>query len=183
MVDDDMNRFNPQDIPKLFHADKPIISGMCLKRGFPYQAVHRFDGQSPELISEHFKLGEPQPVEFCGTAFTLIKREVFESIREETDKEPLWFTMDREERPEFKDEINKFLDSHRDNITQSDLMTAIIMGQQSHRGTTLVGEDFNFCKSAAKLGYDSWVHYGVPVGHIGEFTFDPRSTMHECTTD
>lgn len=184
MVDDDMNRFDPQGVKQLLDADKPIISALMLKRGLPFQAVHKFDGQTPEKITEDFKKGEPQPVVFCGMAFTLVKREVFESIQEETNKDPIWFNTDREPRKTFSEEVEQFIiakehiaeeEYHKSEANIREHLTeAIIMGQQSHFGTYLVGEDAQFCTNAAKHGFQSWVHYGVPVGHIGEVTFDAR---------
>ena len=179
MIDDDMNRFEPNAVIKLYAANKPIISGICLKRGLPYQVVHTFDGQTPERIKADFELGDPQPVIFCGTAFTLIKREVFEALQEETEKGPLWFNTDREERTDFKEKAEEWVKNTV--ATKDKLMEAIIMGQQSHLNTKLVGEDARFCITAKQHGYQSWVHYGVPVGHIGEVTFDIRSPIDECT--
>lgn len=179
MVDDDMNRFSIEGIQQLIDADKPIISAVMLKRGYPYQVAHKFNGQSASIIAEHLKEGQPREVDFCGTAFTLIKKEVFEAIKEETDKEPIWFTTDRAERPGFKHEVESFIaeELKEGNVKaiKEMLLEAIILGQQSHFGTYLVGEDADFCIKSKKAGYSSWVHYGVPVGHIGRVTFDPTA--------
>jgi len=34
-----------------------------------------------------------------------------------------------------------------------------------------LSEDYYFCKIAAEAGYELWVDYKTPLGHIGEYEF------------
>ncbi len=186
-IDDDMHNFNDESLQKLIDADKDVISAFMLKRKPPYQVVHSFKGNTTEQIQEQYALAQPVKVDKMGMAFTLIKREVLDAIREETDRGPLWFTTDREPRQGFTHEVESFIQSTIEKIESTEkeinlkdiLYRAIFMGQMSHIGTTITGEDVAFCCKANKLGFETWVHCGVPIGHIGKMSYDMRTANPE----
>ena len=123
-----------------------------------------------------------------GLGFTLIKKAVFEAVQENTHGDPIWFSTDRSERNSFEVEVEEFISSKKsglgknlsDEYITSLIREAIIMGQQSHIGTLITGEDIGLCAKAKRLGFDSWIHCGVPVGHIGSTTFDMREDLPGC---
>ncbi len=176
-IDDDMCNFNSQDILNLIQANKPIISALMLMRKPPYLIVNSFKQDEP--IDEYIDKKEIRQVKQTGLGFTLIKKEVFDAVQENTIGDPIWFTTDRSERNSFEVEIDDFIRSKHKEY-QTDHLTgiikkAVVMGQQSHIGTMITGEDIGFCVKAKRLGFDSWIHCGVPVGHIGNQVFDIRS--------
>lgn len=85
-IDDDMV-FEPDALQRLLEADKDIICGMAFMRVSPfYPCVYNFDKNAqigkrytpivPSAKSELIKAGG------CGMFFTLIKRKVFEKLKE-----------------------------------------------------------------------------------------------------
>jgi hypothetical protein len=90
-VDSDMV-FNSDALEVLIHHDKDIISGSIFSRVEPiipcfYSKLRLGEGQ--EIICERGTLGEGvQEVEGVGTAFLLIKTEVFKDILEKYNTYP-----------------------------------------------------------------------------------------------
>lgn len=176
-IDDDMDAFETQSILDLLNVDKDIISGLTVTRRPPHTIPNKI-----KVTDEDLKNRIVLKVDFVGMAFTLIKREVLDAVREETPEGPIWFTMDREPRESYISDISDFV---RDNcmnffsqksedqrLILGDLLReTIIFGRTLHLGSILSGEDFAFCKRAKVLGFYSFVHCGVQVGHVGTRTF------------
>ena len=53
----------------------------------------------------------------------------------------------------------------------------VSFGQSSHLHSSPVGEDYSFCRKAAKLGFKSYVDCGVAVSHVGVHEYDFRHSM------
>lgn len=177
-IDDDMSNFGPFHLLKLLEADKPIVTAMTCMRLPPYSITAKFTEEElkEKKINRYVRNEEVRPVGHVGMAFTLIKREVLDATREETETDPVWFTNDRWPRPGFSEEIEEFIkDKLRINmgcvITKDNvpnwLKEAIAFGQTSHIGSRATGEDVAFCLKAEALGFQSYCHCGVSVGHIG----------------
>ena len=168
-VDSDMTNYSADHIIKLIMDDKPIISALVVSRKPPYKLViHSFktDNELAEAI-QNKQIVESKNV---GMAFTVIKREVLDAMKEDTEVGPVWFTVDREERESFSQEVDQFkLEIKNKEFEINNIIDkAIAMGQHSHRGTELIGEDIEFCRRARKLGFRSWVDCGVQVGHLAQ---------------
>lgn len=187
LIDSDMMNFGPQHIIKLIEDDKPIVSALVVQRQPPFKLVIHSFKSDQELYNAIQKKEIVESVN-VGMAFTVIKREVLEAMREETDAGPIWFTTDREEREGFQTEVDKFkLDVKsltkefgiKDNNVNDIIDKAVAMGQLSHKGTELIGEDIEFCRRARKMGIISWVDCGVQVGHIANFAAGPEDAMQD----
>ena len=102
-IDADIH-FNPQDVLPMILADKPIICGIYPKKEINWEMVHKaaVAGVPPQDLRKYSgsfvvnlvgyageaQVQVDQPVEIWngGTGFMLIKREVFEKLREHVPK-------------------------------------------------------------------------------------------------
>lgn len=180
-LDDDMAGFTIDHIRALWQADKPIISALVTGRKPPYKLVIFSDDTDAQMI-EHIKKQEVIHTQRCGFAFTLVKREVLDAVREETPDGSIWFTTDRSARDEWEtdaaDEVKRLYEMmDNEGDLKDTLYAAMDFGRCAHIGARLVGEDVAFCIRAKDAGYKTYVHCGVPVGHIGETTFDWRYAL------
>ncbi len=183
-IDDDMTNFGAHHVSKLLENDVDICSALVTLRKKPYNMVMNFlDGNEPKDIMKSVNSQAVKESLFCGMAFTLIKRKVLDALGEDITvvaddtNEPvaktIWFDTDRSARDTFESEVKDFI---RENGSgDADVIRqAVLMGQNSHRGTTLVGEDIAFCRKARMQGFKIFVDCGCPVGHIGQNTYDFR---------
>ena len=174
-IDDDMTHFGLWHIAKLVQDDKDIVSAIMTFRSPPYSIVGSFDDNSK--ITEYCENKQLVRAHYTGMAFTLIKREVLDALKEETHNGPIWFTMDREPRKSFENEKLEFIDDLIMDYQGKDtkvpkslrktLEEAIAFGQTSHIGTDISGEDISFCNRAKKLGFEVWIDCEVIVSHVG----------------
>jgi len=181
-IDDDMDGFTPYHVKQLWEADKDVISGLVTQRKPPYKIVACFEGEpNPQQIAEYIKNKEILETSIVGMAFTLIKREVLDEIKEETPDGPIWFTTDREERPDFPEELDLFIEAieRSDMSLEWKLKEAAAFGQISHRGNRLLGEDVATCRKIKAAGFSMYVHCGAVIGHTGEHVFDFRHAFQE----
>lgn len=179
-IDDDMTGFTCEHIHALIDADVPIISGFVTTRRPPYTIVASFKDEGPEKL---IRLMENETVvesPLIGMAFTAIKREVLEDTFEETASGPVWFTMDRSPRYDFEKEVESLIDeadvSCPEHVRKL-VYQAVALGQNSHIGTELVGEDVAFCRKAEKFGHKTYIHCGVILGHIGNKDFNIKDAV------
>lgn len=183
-IDDDMCNFGPQHIHELVIADKPIISALVTSRHPRYEIVAVFEDNEFDAVKGYIERREIVESRHVGMAFTVIKREVLDAVSETIeDGSRIWFTTDRQPRDTFEVEVKEFIASKRKQHEKSDfsfdntIRDAIVFGQMSHIGSTLLGEDVTFCARAANLGFKSYVHCGVAVGHISHTSRDFRDTF------
>jgi len=175
-VDDDMCGYLEEHFDALIQADKPIVSALVTTRRPPYQMVNSFPNMPPEQILQHIENMDILQSDLVGMAFTCIKREVFDATGEKllegnkkADGDILWFTMDRSPRVDFEDEVENLINEafkHKDEL-DTYLYRAVALGQNSHLGTPLVGEDCAFVRKAKTLSFKSYVHMGVLISHLG----------------
>ena len=180
-LDDDMANFTVQMVESLVQEDKPIISALVTTRRPPYELVANFKDEASQAIIAKIEKSEIVEVPHVGMAFTLIKREVIDTIGEETPSGMIWFNMDRGERKNFELERRDFIDKlMRSSCLNIDILQqAITFGQQSHIGSNLCGEDVSFCRNAERFGFKSYIHCGLVVGHIGDKVFDVQTMIRE----
>ena len=163
-------RFSPVDILKMLQADKEVICGIYPKKEINWAsveaAVHR--GVPTNELTNHTGAmvinlkdyaGEvtvpvDQPLEIWngGTGFMLIKREVFEKMKDHVDSYinnvKVLNTEHQAER--IYEYFPVFIDEHE----------------------LLLSEDFGFCKKARDLGIKIWAAPWVKLGHFGTYLFE-----------
>lgn len=169
-IDADIS-FSPEDIVKMIDADKDIICGLYPKKeinwkavvkavqnGVPTEELYNYTGAfvvNAVNTDTQIKgtIGEPMEIGNGGTGFMLIKRGVFESLK---DKVPT-YTNDMhfavETSPE-KKVIHEFFTTSID--------------EESNR---LLSEDFHFCKLARQNGYKVYAAPWATLVHSGTYNF------------
>lgn len=177
-VDADVNDIPPDLIQMLVEANKPIISPVTTQRKIPF-APHMYPEDIDQLVKQMEKPQEAREiikVKGIGFGCTLIKREVLENTAEQTESGPIWFDMDRIPREDLDKEANLKLEllAAEEKTPEEYFKAGLIMGLTAHVGTNFIGEDYKFCIRAKRAGYDTFVHTGLYIGHIGEQTYDIR---------
>lgn len=176
-IDDDMCNFSLNNIARLVLSDQPVVSALCCHRTPPYRLVANIDSHN---VLEYIEKGLFIEVNHVGMACTVIKREVLDATQENTPDGPIWFTTDREPRDSFEIEASDFIKLNKDRKdTNKLILEAIILGQQSHLNSQLLGEDIAFSKKVSKLGFKLWVDCGSPIGHIGQKVCDYEDSTYE----
>jgi hypothetical protein len=184
-IDDDMDDFTHNHILKLVADDKDVVSALTTTRRPPYQLTNGLTSlYTDQEILDHIKNKNVVEAESVGMAFTLVKRSVLDALREETPLGPIWFTTDREPRPNFDADVEDFIDQCIDSPASkaSQLRDAIEYGRMAHVGTVFVGEDIAFSSKVKNMGFTIWTDCGVSAGHIGEHTYDVRHTFAYLNT-
>jgi hypothetical protein len=169
-IDADIS-FNPQDLISMTDADKDIICGIYPKKEINWftvaQAVTK--GVEPKDLANYTgsfvinlvggaseqegKVYEPMQIENGGTGFMLIKREVFDALK---DKVPT-YTNDMflaiDSNP-VKKVIHEFFATSIDEPTNR-----------------LLSEDYHFCKLARQYGFKVYAAPWVSLVHTGTYNF------------
>lgn len=165
-------RFNPADVLPMLLADKPIICGIYPKKEINWGAVHaaavagvpphelrKFSGSfvvNLKDYAEQARVELNQPVEIWngGTGFMLIKREVFEQLK---DKVPSYINDTNDLNGAIGQErIYEFFATSIEPI-----------------GERLLSEDYHFCKIWRELcGGSVWAAPWAQLGHVGTHMFD-----------
>lgn len=159
MVDSDI-AFTPEDVIKLYEADKPIVSGVyySLFDGFPKPVIYehtvvmdhkRMDaiGKWPDgwptwaqrMVGAKVDTSELEPVvqvAAAGAGFLMIHSDVLDAMGKEFGEPQPWFSE------------------------------PVIDG-------IYFGEDLAFCLRAQDLGFDVWAHRDVEVGHTKSTPIGP----------
>lgn len=131
--------FTPHHVAALWNLETDIAVGVYAmkKREEQWFAAWK-DGKLVKNLDEWTK---PEPVDYAGTGFMLVKREVIENLAK---KVPTW------------------KGKHGD--VPALLMTPI------HNGV-LESEDYNFCRLARENGYEIIMDPSVKLGHWGSFRY------------
>jgi len=161
-VDADIS-FSAGAIQKLIDADKDIIGGgypikqmyperlkEALDKGCDHKNVLYYGTRNvvqikPGTTIRVTNLNEPVEVDFLGTGFILIKREVLEKMREAL--------------PEMQ----------YNNPEPKGRYTAYFHCTIEHE--TYLSEDYYFTNKAKELGFKVWLHPGVFLVHHGQFRY------------
>jgi len=164
-------RFNPADILTMLEADKDIICGIYPKKEINWNGVKRAQENGYAVDTwKHFTgsmvvnlvdyVGEvtvprDQPVEVFagGTGFMLIKREVFEQLKDKVasyvnDVGDLSGTLKA-------DRIHEYF--------------PVFIEKETER---LLSEDYAFCKIARDNGIKIYAAPWVHLGHFGTYLFE-----------
>ena len=89
-----------------------------------------------------------------GMALCIIKREVFEKIKEN----------------------NTLIETINNGTMFTDIHLHYIPG----RGYDWVGEDFDFCDKCIKSGVDIWIYPDINVTHVGQYEFEGNFHEYLC---
>jgi len=181
LIDNDINNIKVEMVRDLIAADKDIIGPIYCSRNPPFFPIAKPETQ--HLIGE--QLTKPQnereiiECQGFGTGCMLIKRKVLEATG------PDWFTLDRRPRETFFSELNEFLEKNQDLDKLAMFQAGVKLGLNAHLGTDVVGEDYNFCEKAIRMGFKCFLHSGYYVGHVGRVTYDLRDwiAFNEKTPD
>lgn len=158
--------FNPADIIKMLETDKDIICGIYPKkemnwdmirhgidRGIPNEELHKWTGSfvvnliNNEPTQSH-ELAEPMEISNGGTGFMLIKRGVFESLKDKV--------------PTYVGDMNH----NNEKIIHEFFATSI--DPESNR---LLSEDYHFCQLARKNGFKVFAALWPKLVHCGAYNF------------
>ena len=164
-------KFHPEQFFPMIDADKDIICGIYPKKEINWSSVKQaMDNNVPaeslknytgsfvvNLVDYSGTVTVPidQPVEIWngGTAFMLIKREVFENL---ADKVPSY--------------TNNVVDLG--GSIKSDDIKEFFTTSIEEKTNILLSEDFHFCKVARDNGMKVWAAPWVQLSHIGTYAFE-----------
>jgi hypothetical protein len=167
-------RFDAGQVLALFDADKDVICGIYPKKEINWQEVKRaIDGGVDEdklkyhtgswvvnLVDYQGSVTVPQnqPIEVWagGTGMMLIKREVFEKMREIV---PVYRNdvVDLSGMNKPKEEISQFFACSIEPETQR-----------------LLSEDYHFCRTWRNMGGKIYAAPWMDLGHVGSYIFEGR---------
>lgn len=169
-IDADIS-FNPEDIVKMVAADKDIICGFypkkeinwqmveeAVKKGVDFKDLADYTGTFVvNLIGgakeQYGDINQVMEIENGGTGFMLIKRSVFDALK---DKVPS-YTNDMYAVAE-KDMSVKVIHEY----------FATSIDEESNR---LLSEDYHFCKLARKHGFKIYAAPWANLTHSGTYNF------------
>jgi len=138
--------WEPWHLLVMLNADKDVIGGLYPMKSLPIKwCVNGFDGAEVE------DNGNLQEVSKTGTGFLLIKRHVFEKLKDHPAVKP------------FNNDIGlpKELDPHMKTYFD----TAV-------RENRYYSEDWMFCENWRDIGGKVWVDKRVLLKHMGAYVFD-----------
>ena len=172
-IDSDIQFYGDQVLP-MIDADKDIICGIYPKKEINWQQVAKGvkNGEDPNNLKHYtgswvlnlvdyagsvtVPVGEPLEIWAGGTGFMLIKRKVFEELK---DKTPSYIN-------DVVDLANA--DAPRERITQ--YFTESIEPETER----LLSEDYHFCRQWRLQGGKIYAAPWVQLSHQGTYAFDGR---------
>ena len=130
--------FKPEDVAAIWNLQADIgVAAYAMK--LPSKPLSAWRDGKLVVLSECSK--EPFEVEYAGTGFMCIKREVFDALAPTTESY---------EGPDGR-------------------VTAFFMTPVHHDG--FESEDYHFCRRAREAGFKIQMDPGVRLGHYGQFCF------------
>jgi hypothetical protein len=169
-IDADIS-FDPNDIVRMIKADKDIICGLypkkeinwllvadAVNKGVDYKDLNKYTGSFVVNLANgvHEQVGninEPMEIDNGGTGFMLIKRGVFEALK---DKVPTYtndMILITDKNPQ-KKTIHEFFATSIDETTNR-----------------LLSEDYHFCKLARQNGFKVYAAPWANLTHTGTYMF------------
>lgn len=148
-IDDDIE-FEPHDIVTLLEADRDIVCGLYPKKkaGPPSWVANTFLGEP------HIEEGFLQKVRESGTGCMLVKRRVFEKMREAFPQK------------------SYFRDATGDDLVPEFAYFESGVRYDPHlKKRRWLSEDWWFCQEAQEMGFDVWVDLRVKLKHRGMIDF------------
>lgn len=164
--------WNPGDIMPMIDADKDIICGIYPKKEINWHGVkaaveagvpvehlkHHSGALVVNLVDYSGTVTVPrvEPLEIWngGTGFMLIKRSVFEGLK---DKVATY--------------TNDVVDLNN-TVNPGDMIHEFFAVSIEEGTNRLLSEDYHFCMLARKHGYKVWAAPWVTLAHIGSYMFE-----------
>jgi hypothetical protein len=165
--------FDPRVVPTLVQADKDIICGLYPKKEIHWPQVHSAvqRGVSADKLHEYTgtfvvnlinaeraecDIGEPFEIDNGGTGFMLIKRSVFEGLKDKvpTYTNDMFHATDTERKPKI---IGEFF--------------ATSIEPETNR---LLSEDYHFCRLARENGFKVYAAPWIHLSHTGTYVFNGK---------
>ena len=169
-IDADIH-FNPADVLPMLLADKPIICGIYPKKEINWQQIHAaaLAGVPPQDLRKYsgsfvvnlidyqneqrVELDKPVEIWNGGTGFMLIKRGVFEALKDKV--------------PTYTNDMILIIDKNPvKKIIHEYFATSI--DETSNR---LLSEDYHFCKLARQNGFKVYAAPWAQLTHSGTYNF------------
>lgn len=160
-IDSDLE-FSAEDAGKIWALDADIGVGVyTLKEvGAPYAAW-----MNGELVNDLSQLDKPVEVDYAGTGFMMIKRKVFEALKEETPVEE--FQLQDRKRNGFR---YVFFDFPLEDMVK-ERAQEIKKEIPCSRVVRELPEDYGFCAKARKAGFKVIMDPSVRLKHYGLFGY------------
>jgi hypothetical protein len=168
-------RFQAQDVIRMLNADKDVICGIYPKKEVNWDTVRRaMDEGVPNDMLKHYTgsfvvnlvdyanevtvpVDEPVEIFNGGTGFMLIKREVFDQLKDHV--------------PTYTNDVNDLGQTLGKDIISEYFTTSIEDGTNR-----LLSEDYHFCNIYRKIGGKIYAAPWVQLAHIGTYCFEGQLT-------
>lgn len=157
-IDADID-FKPTDIVRLLAADKDVAVGAYRKKNERNEFAISFLPEATEQLEQCPDTGLVK-IARAGTGFMLIKRAVFERLR---DAMPELHYVDHSPRTGPREMVAYFEHVVRDGLRWS--------------------EDYTFCERWRALGGDIWMDAEIKLGHWGPFVWRGSIMDHIAITE
>jgi hypothetical protein len=177
-IDSDIN-YDAKDVVALMALDKDVIGGPYPKKAINWENVAKAARQHPDippnelekLVGQYvfnpvkgtksFSVTEPLEVMEIGTGFMMIKREVFEKIKEAFPK--IHYKPDHVGQKNF--DGSRYIHAYFDTVID---YTDSITGGGSDR---YLSEDYMFCQMWRKIGGQIHLCPWMKTQHVGTYAF------------
>jgi hypothetical protein len=177
-IDSDVN-FNPQDVIALLALDKDVIGGPYPKKAIKWRSVKKAVEKNPDIEPQllekvagdfvfnpvkgtaQFTVSEPLDVLEIGTGFMMIKREVFDKMKEAYPE--IKYKPDHVGQANF--DGTRYIHAYFDTVIDT---KDSITGGGSDR---YLSEDYMFCQMWRKLGGQIFLCPWMRTAHIGTYHF------------
>jgi hypothetical protein len=177
-IDSDVN-FNPQDVIALLALDKDVIGGPYPKKAIKWRSVKKAVEKNPDIDPQllekvagdfvfnpvkgtaQFTVSEPLDVLEIGTGFMMIKREVFDKMKESYPE--IKYKPDHVGQANF--DGTRYIHAYFDTVIDT---KDSITGGGSDR---YLSEDYMFCQMWRKIGGQIYLCPWMRTAHIGTYHF------------
>jgi hypothetical protein len=177
-IDSDIG-YSAQDVVALMALDKEVIGGPYPKKAINWENVAKAARQHPDMESSEleklvgqyvfnvvkgtksFSVTEPLEVMEIGTGFMMIKREVFDKMKDAYPK--IHYKPDHVGQSNF--DGSRYIHAYFDTVID---YTESITGGGSDR---YLSEDYMFCQMWRKIGGQIFLCPWMKTQHIGTYAF------------
>jgi len=177
-IDADIH-FDPRDVIALLALKRDVVGGPYPKKSIKWGSVKEAIKRNPEIEipeleklggdyvfnpvpgTEKFSVGEPISVLEIGTGYMLVKREVFDKLREAFPQ--IHYKPDHVGQANF--DGTRYIHAYYDTVIDA---KDSITGGGSDR---YLSEDYMFCQMWRKIGGEIWLCPWMKTHHIGTYAF------------
>lgn len=177
-IDSDIN-YSAQDVVALMALDKDVIGGPYPKKAINWENVAKAARQHPDmepqelekLVGQYvfnvvkgtksFSVTEPLEVMEIGTGFMMVKREVFDKLKDAFPN--IHYKPDHVGQKNF--DGSRYIHAYFDTVID---YKESITGGGSDR---YLSEDYMFCQMWRKIGGQIWLCPWMKTQHVGTYAF------------